>query len=908
MTAAAIQSVRVSPASLVGAAAREIVGRHSATLPDLRQLVILVPDLHAAADVAHTLRAAAALPVLLLPRILTLRQWSAEVLLDRPLLPRAAREAILYGALAGHRSLGDADRWAVAGELLTLFDELTRHAVTLPQTAGDFTRQLERAYRARSNRSLEFEAALVHGLWRVMSRDQHELDAEAAYQLRLTQLAARAHTPLYALGLRRLAPSEQRFLEAYAQRAPVVAFEPDAAAGDGVTVALSAAWPGLASDRDLQARARALKAAIPASPLASRVSIFGVTSPEQEARAVDVQVRDWLLAGKRRIAVVALDRVTARRARALLERAAVQVRDESGWPMATTSAATVISRWLDVVSGDAYHRDLLDLMKSPFSFHDWPRDARQQTVWRLERYVRDANMTSGIARFIEVAEHHNDAEVRQLLVRIQRGAAALGRARRPLARWLDALMTSLDEIGVRSGLLADTAGEQVAAFVEQWREELARDMLPVPFAEWRRWLARQLETVSFIERVVDSPVVFTHLAATPLRAFDAVLVLGCDARHLSAAGEAPLFFNQSVRAQLGLPTRQDEARDTEALLAALLASVPTVVLTWQKMTHGEANLLASPVERLRALHQCAYDDTLEETRLAALLAHTELRCGEQHGRAAPTLPPAPHASGTLLPDAISASGYNTLMACPYQFHARYLLRLAELDDVQELIEKSDYGLRVHDVLASFHAAHALVGSLQDEVAVAALEQLSDDAFADAISRNYLARGWLLRWKALIPEYLQWQRAREAEGWRWHAGETSRQIVIQTPAGRKLTLRGRIDRVDRRDDDSIAVVDYKTRNAKKLKESLAAPGEDVQLPVYALLWGGPVAAALFLSIEREGVAAVAVEDDIAQLTQSTRERLGVLYDAMSSGQALPAQGTPDTCEYCEMHGLCRRAHW
>lgn len=910
MSVAAIQSVRLAPANFAEAAARDIVRRHStqSAPADLRHAIILIPDLHAAADVACALRAAAAIPVLLLPRIVTLRQWSAEILLDKAVSPRAAREALVYGALAGYRSLGDADRWAVAGELLTLFDELTRHAVVLPETADDFARQLERAYRARKNRSFEFEAALVHELWHVMARDSHELDAEAAYQLRLAQVAARASSPLYALGLRRLAPTERRFLDTYAQRAPVVLFEPDAAADAAVSVATAAAWPPSAVELDLQARAGALKSAFPASPLEQRLSIFGATSLEQEARAVDVQVRDWLLSGKQRIAVVALDRVTARRARALLERAAVQVRDEAGWPMATTSAATAVSRWLDVVSGDAYHRDLLDLMKSPFSFHDWPREARQQTVWRLERYIRDANVTSGLAHFVALTEHHGDAEARQLLVRMQRGAGALGRARRPIARWLDALIEGLKEIGVHGGLLADRAGEQLSGLLEQLREDLAKNTLPVPFAEWRRWLARQLETASFIERVVDSPVVFTHLAATPLRAFDAVLVLGCDVRHLSGASEALLFFNQSVRAQLGLPTRQEDVRDTETLLSALIASSPVVLLTWQKMSGGETNLLAPPIERLAALHRCAYGHALDNTRLAALIAQTGVHCDDQREQTVLTLPPAPPAARALLPEAISASGYNTLVACPYQFHARYLLRLAELDDVQEMIEKSDYGLRVHNVLHRFHTAHARVSDMEETAAIAELERLSDDAFAEAIARNYLARGWLLRWKALIPDYIQWQRAREAEGWQWHAGEASRRIVIHTPAGRELTLLGRIDRVDRRGDDAIAVVDYKTRNEKKLKESLAAPGEDVQLPVYALLWGGPVAAALFLSIERDGVAAVAVESDIAQLAQAAGERLGVLYDAMSSGRAMPAQGAPAACEYCEMHGLCRRAHW
>ena len=76
--------------------------------------------------------------------------------------------------------------------------------------------------------------------------------------------------------------------------------------------------------------------------------MIGAASAEQEAQAVDVTVREWLLAGRQRIAVVVQDRLVARRARALLERAQVLVKDEAGWAFSTTSAATAIGRWLDV--------------------------------------------------------------------------------------------------------------------------------------------------------------------------------------------------------------------------------------------------------------------------------------------------------------------------------------------------------------------------------------------------------------------------------------------------------------------------------------------------------------------------------------------------------------------------------
>ena len=236
-----------------------------------------------------------------------------------------------------------------------------------------------------------------------------------------------------------------------------------------------------------------------------------------------------------------------------------------------------------------------------------------------------------------------------------------------------------------------------------------------------------------------------------------------------------------------------------------------------------------------------------------------------------------------------------------------MLRLAELDEVQEIIEKGDYGTLVHRVLTQFHQVHPAISGLKPADAQRELEALSEKAFAGVVARNYLAQSWLVRWQALIPAYLDWQRGREAAGWTWQGGEVKKEVALTTPQGAALALHGRLDRVDARPPDH-AVIDYKTRDALALRQALDSPGEDVQLPVYALLWGAPVTEALYLSMDRDDVSEVGIEQDVAALAQAERERLGRLFDALAAGAAMPAQGTEAVCEYCELRGLCRKNYW
>lgn len=898
---------RYPPRDFLSSVATHILGCRA--IGALEQSIVIVPDPHAVPDVARALKAAANTAVLLLPRITTLRLWAQDVAADRPVLGDAARTVTLYRALAERGWFEAADLWALCAELGRLFDELTRERVSLPDGGPEFVNWLREAYRAAGGRSLEFEARLIHEMWSAFMGGGGSLDPETAYVAALAHLASAPRAPLHVIAPARWSRAESEFLTRYAGGAEVHVYRACADADDADPCArtLAAAWPA-APHADMRARAMTLLQVQPQSAIAHRLRIAGATSAEHEAQIVDLAVRERLIAGKRRIAVVVQDRITARRARALLERAGVLVTDEAGWAFSTTSAATVLARWLDAVSGGFYHHDLFDLLKSPFAFSDWPREQRQQAVWRLEQHGRKANAIAGIDNFIALAEEAGDAEVKQMLATLKAAARLLDRRRAPLPRWLDLLTESLKAIGVTQGWAADAAGAQLLELIAALREELDGETFALSFHDWRRWLSRELDNASFRDESVDSPVLLTYLGAVTLRQFEAVIIAGADAAHLPGPDGAPAFFNQGVRAQLGLPTRAERSRETEAALAAIVAGCDDVVATWQCVREGEGNLLSPQLERLNAVHELAYGSGLDDAALAARAQVAVVRAEAAEPDVMPSTSPAPRVAPELVPATLSASGYNTLMACPYQFYARYVLRLAELDEVQELIEKGDYGERVHRALADFHRLHPRISPLDEAQAVRALEGCSESAFEDALRVNYLARAWLERWKARIPAYLAWQREREAEGWRVVASEMTQATEIVTPRGRKLRLHGRIDRVDGNEGGATALLDYKTQARAVLSGKAEADGEDVQLPFYALLWGGPVAEALFVGLERDGGLGIPLRADVNDLAAAVGERAGVLYDALLDGASLPAHGVDDVCRYCEVGGLCRRKHW
>ncbi|MDP2154765.1 MAG: hypothetical protein Q8J61_02090, partial [Sulfuricella sp.] len=348
----------------------------------------------------------------------------------------------------------------------------------------EFVALLEQAYRTRAGAPLQFEARLVHELWYAMSLSgDGRVDSVTGFHLRLAGLADIAASPLYAVGLSGLTPMEQDFFRRYRERQPVRLYgcggevaadglsrlvqaalapvealnksntpsplmgegwgegeksirypspQPSPARGEGVNVE--------GARLDLRERAAEFRQRCPESPLRGRLELLEAHSLEQEAQALDSTVRAWLLAGKSAIAVIAQDRLVARRARALLERGQILVADETGWTFSTVAASAVVMRWLDAMASRFHYLDLLDLLKSPLIFADWEGGARKHAVYGLEQLVRRHSVISGLHHYRNLAQREGAEDVLVLLARLEQAQARFGARKRGLAAWLASLL------------------------------------------------------------------------------------------------------------------------------------------------------------------------------------------------------------------------------------------------------------------------------------------------------------------------------------------------------------------------------------------------------------------------------------------------------------------------------------
>jgi ATP-dependent helicase/nuclease subunit B len=939
-------------------------------LPRLDKVVVLLPEMEAAARLRRLLlqqAEAIGFNALLGPQITTLHGWLNEQgsAPGHRVVNDYQRVLILVEALREHRGLfGEGNLWALADSLLQLFDELTLNQVELPADLPHFTTRIAAGYCLGESHpaALDREARLVHTLWHAWHQQLHArqlVDQSTRYLLQLSQsLQQPVSHPLYLAGFSPRYNAERGWLQGmlqtgqltlilhgeggsepqqcYHPRTPLFSLFhalqqplPQKQESGLINRLFDSVYHPDEQSAPLRERAQDFAAIHPRSPLADNIKLFHADGDEQEARAVELQVRRWLLAGHQQIGIISENRRLARRVRALLERAGIALHDASGWALSTTSAAATLEHWLQCIEEDFSHRAMLDLLKSPFIFATEAHETILNDVYRLEQdIVLHENIGNGLARYLRQTrfrQHRLPADlaaglngVITLLERLRSAVhplLPLLQGEHPTSRYLDTLLGSLTPLGLTEGLVADAAGMHLLDTLQQMQRAVQGEEQPISWLEFRGWLGRTLEQSHFRLASPGHAVTLMGLGQSQLQRFDALIIAGMEREYLPGSPATSPFFNDAVRRELALPSGEEQLAERFFHFRRLLESSPQLLLTLRHQQDGE-DILPSPwLASLRSFHLLAYGDALEDGELAQLLNSPD---SQVVNRLAPLpepgAPPAPALPHALLPQRYSASAYQQLMNCPYQFYAARGLRLAPSEAIREALEKSDYGERVHRILQAFHGEVAeLPGPFARKLdaqsrhsAQTLLEEISRTVFAVDLEDNFLHRGWLQRWLEKIPDYLDWQIAREESG----RVDTVEADLRTEGFAENLELQGRLDRIDRQ-DIGMAVVDYKTGGIASEEEVLT--GEAIQLPFYALLARHHKLAVtqveyLALDDKKLGSKVVLRDDLLEQLSGDIGERLKDLQRQMAGAQGLPAWGDEKVCSYCSMEGLCRRSAW
>ena len=622
---------------------------------------------------------------------------------------------------------------------------------------------------------------------------------------------------------------------------------------------------------------------------------------EDEAQRCAAHVIDHLNAGRAPVAVIASDRSLVRRVRALLARQQLPLLDETGWKLSTTRAGSVVAGLLRAALPGAATDSWLDCIKSG-AFMTAPGDGAalaaveaeaRRRGWSLANEVEPATLPGAAATLWQRAAH------------VLAGFDAP--RTRSVGEWLQAVAAALRVSGQWDVLCRDDAGRQLLAALH-----LAEPAVPaalqqadgITLAGFTRWVDAVMEDASFrpAAPAEAAVVVVTPLERAMLRPFGAVVFPAADAKRLGAPVAPQALLGDATAVALGLPGVAAR-REAETLAFAQLLRAPALTLLYRSDDGGEPLVPSPLVERLR---------------LAITRAGGPRPAPPPDPRPVLTIEPQPVArplpvAPGLLPARLSASACEALRECPYRFFALHLLGLRAADELDNVVEKRDYGTWLHAVLHRFHRDRGEPGD-------SAAERVRLFAIGDAVRRELaLDDAAFLPFAAsfalLAPAYLAWLHARDAAGVQWNDGERSLQATPDGwPAG--IAMHGVVDRIDTQPGEppTVMLIDYKTGSASKLRTLAKSALEDTQLVFYAALLahqGDDADSAIeagYLPLDDREVVKLVPHEGVEADAQDFVEGMGRDLARLRGGAALPALGEGSACTHCDARGLCRRDHW
>jgi ATP-dependent helicase/nuclease subunit B len=641
---------------------------------------------------------------------------------------------------------------------------------------------------------------------------------------------------------------------------------------------------------------------------------------EDEAQHAAACVVARINEGLAPVALVANDRILVRRISAMLSGAGVAVRDETGWKLSTTHAASQLMALMRAASPNARTDDVLDWMKLAPEWTD-------VQIQRLERSTREA----GTSRWRSVM--HTPKLADAVPLDVQPLLEAL-HAPRTLGQWLTDISSALIACGMWEPLMLDEAGQQLigalrlgrggadelmavsqalaqtASTDNAQRKQDANAGSRMSLSDFGDWARNVLEGASFTSKyTTEAMVVVLPMAQLLGRGFKAAVVPGCDEVHLATSPEPPGQWTVEQRKALGLPSRAALAEAAASAWQATLA-IPQLDILWRSQERGESMLASAWVQALPGFSLLSVanpgDRSTDPRPLRSLIAQVAPR-------------PAPSARD-VLPERLSASAYQDLRHCPYRFFALRQLRLTETPELDEAPDQRDMGNWLHAVLRTFHEQRgdARPGAEADRML---LDQLAaETAKAMGLNADEGAAGFLpfeAMWPALREGYLTWLAGFESRedhaGPRFEMAEVAREV----PLG-PWKLFGKLDRVDTQDSPEgpiPLVIDYKTESRAKTLDRVKEPFEDTQLAFYAALLPQDNLRAAYLSITdkrgdgpKEAATLWVEQEDVLMAREHLRQGLADDMSRVAGGQAMPALGEGQACDFCAARGLCRKDFW
>lgn len=599
------------------------------------------------------------------------------------------------------------------------------------------------------------------------------------------------------------------------------------------------------------------------------VRLMETTHPEEEAQAIAVLIREALETPERRVALISPDRGLAARVVGHLERWGIEADDTAGRPLPQTAAGRLLLLLAEVVAEAAAPVPLIALLVHPLTGAGEGRPRWLENARKLDLALRGPRPGAGLAPLAKKAIEAKLDKWWAGIEAILSPLFALSDAE-PLERLLGLLADAAEAL-CGEMLWAGADGRALSALIEELRGAAGAAGTLLDPREIHAVLRDAMDRVSVRPPWGGHPRVSVYglLEARMSRA-DLIICGGLVEGVWPGTAAQDALLPPAVLRALGVPGADFRIGLSAHDLAAALGA-PEVVLSWAQRDEGGPVIPSRFVLRVRAMLGDQLERHVERdaVRLARML--------DDAPQVAPHARPQPMPSAEQRRVDVSVTGLDRLRGDPYQFYASAILGLRSIDGLDAEPSAAWKGEVAHLIMQRWHEA----GEPED-----GLQSIAQGVLTEQNAHPLMRVLWWPRLSAALATF---------EGMILDAKKNGRKVVAVEKWGdmrhRDIRIHGRADRIDRREDGSLAVVDYKTGQpptGRRVEEGFA-----LQLGLIALIakHGG-----------FEGIEGVADSFEYWSMAKSRDGAMGYMFEPVLEGRkksGIPREDfLPETQRYLD----------
>jgi ATP-dependent helicase/nuclease subunit B len=551
---------------------------------------------------------------------------------------------------------------------------------------------------------------------------------------------------------------------------------------------------------------------------------------QAEATAIALALRDALEVPGATAALVTPDRGLALRVAASLKRFGIVADDSAGEDLQATPPAVFLRLLAAAAIAEFAPLPLLALLKHPLAAAGEAPERCRADARGLEFFLRGPRPSPGFDGIKFRVAERGTPEIRDFVDRVERRFAPVTGL--PLAIDPADSLRRLIEAGQAMAQTADApgaaalwSGEAGAALSELLTEALAvlEGQSPIAPADLPDLLDAILQG-----HVIRRPrskdghprIAIWGVQEAALQTVDTAILAGLVEGVWPALPEPGPWLSRPMRKAAKLPAPEQQIGAAALQFFSLGCSCRTIILSAALRRERAPAVPARWLTRL---------DALLAVTGQSLAAHPAAAWAEALDKPVTRLlrpKPAPRPAAHLRPTTLSISDIATLIADPYAIYAGHILKLRELKPLDEESDPSLFGNIVHAGLAEFFSVD------RDFFAGDAAAELTlrlQVAMRLQRPRAALENWWAARLERIAGWIIEAERARRAEN-PPVAMALERSGTLPLAGG--FILKGRADRIEKRRDGSVFIMDYKTGNPPS--EAKVVSGAAPQLPLEAIM--------------------------------------------------------------------------